>query len=103
MTGEATRGDPAGSSPRGPALSAGLTARIRTVVTEADTAIAVGSGDVPVLGTPRLLALAEAATVAAAAPHLEPGRTSVGTQVSLDHRRASPVGSLVHHLDVGGL
>jgi fluoroacetyl-CoA thioesterase len=77
------------------ALSAGLTARIRTVVTEADTAIAVGSGDVPVLGTPRLLALAEAATVAAVAPHLQPGRTSVSTQVRLDHRKASPVGAQV--------
>jgi fluoroacetyl-CoA thioesterase len=95
MTGEASRGDPGGSSPREAILSAGLTARISTVVTAADTAIAAGSGDVPVLGTPRLLALAEAATVAAIAPHLQPGRTSVGTQVSLDHRKASPVGSQV--------
>jgi fluoroacetyl-CoA thioesterase len=95
MTGEASGGTLREPSPRGVALSAGLTARIRTVVTEADTAIAAGSGDVPVLGTPRLLALAEAATVAAVAPHLQPGRTSVGTQVSLDHRKASPVGSQV--------
>ena len=35
------------------------------VVGEEDTAIAAGSGDVPVLATPRLLALAEAASVAA--------------------------------------
>src|SRR5947207_2067990 len=52
-----------------------------------------GSGDVPVLATPRLLALAEAATVAAIAPHLAPGMTSVGTSASLEHRRASPVGT----------
>ena len=58
-----------------------------------DTAAALGSGDVPVLGTPRLLALAEAATVAAVAPHLAPGQTTVGTAVTLEHRRASPVGS----------
>jgi fluoroacetyl-CoA thioesterase len=95
MTGEASGRDPGGSSTCGSALSRGLTARIRTVVTEADTAIAVGSGDVPVLGTPRLLALAEAATVAAVAPHLRPGQTSVGTLVRLDHRKASPIGAQV--------
>ena len=47
------------------ALAPGLTARVELTVTDADTAQAVGSGDVPVLGTPRVLALAEAATVAA--------------------------------------
>ena len=74
-------------------MSAGLRATVRATVTEADTAEAMGSGDVPVLGTPRLLALAEAATVAAVAPHLAPGQTTVGTAVTLEHRRASPVGS----------
>jgi fluoroacetyl-CoA thioesterase len=76
-------------------LAPGLTAKLSVTVTEADTAIAAGSGDVPVLGTPRLLALAEAATVAAIAPHLPPGQTSVGTRVILEHRRASPVGAQV--------
>jgi predicted thioesterase len=66
---------------------------VRAEVTEADTAAAMGSGDVPVLATPRLLALAEAATVAAVAPQLADGLTSVGTSVSLEHRRASPVGA----------
>jgi predicted thioesterase len=66
-----------------------------TVVTEADTALAAGSGDVPVLATPRLLALAEAATVAAVTPQLAAGQTSVGTAARLEHRRASPVGTLV--------
>ena len=65
------------------------------VVADADTAISAGSGDVPVLATPRLLALAEAAAVAAIAPHLAPGMTSVGTSASLEHRRASPVGAEV--------
>ena len=49
-------------------FTTGLTARVELTVTDADTAQAVGSGDVPVLGTPRVLALAEAATVAATAP-----------------------------------
>jgi predicted thioesterase len=66
---------------------------VRAEVTEADTAAAMGSGDVPVLATPRLLALAEAATVAAVAPQLADGLTSVGTSVRLEHRRASPVGA----------
>ncbi len=74
-------------------LSVGLRASVRAVVGHPDTAAALGSGDVPVLGTPRLLALAEAATVAAVAPHLAPGQTTVGTAVTLEHRRASPVGS----------
>jgi fluoroacetyl-CoA thioesterase len=74
-------------------LSIGLNASVRAVVTESDTATALGSGDVPVLGTPRLLALAEAAAVAAVASQLAVGETTVGTSVLLEHRRASPVGS----------
>ena len=76
-------------------IAAGQRASVSAVVADADTAIQAGSGDVPVLATPRLLALAEAATVAAIAPHLAPGMTSVGTSASLEHRRASPVGAEV--------
>jgi fluoroacetyl-CoA thioesterase len=75
----------------GAALSVGLRATVRAVVTEADTAAAMGSGDVPVLATPRLLALAEAAAIAAIAPYLDEASTSVGTSASLEHRRASPL------------
>lgn len=64
-------------------------------VTDADTAQAVGSGDVPVLGTPRLIALAEAATVAATATRLEPGSTTVGTRIEFDHLAATAVGRRV--------
>ncbi|MFE9690734.1 thioesterase family protein [Micromonospora sp. NPDC005806] len=70
----------------------GLTARVELTVTDADTALAVGSGDVPVLGTPRVLALAEAATVAATASRMPPGSTTVGIRVELEHRAATPVG-----------
>ncbi|MGO8883325.1 MAG: thioesterase family protein [Streptosporangiaceae bacterium] len=69
-------------------LAVGLRATVRHAVTEADTAIAAGSGDVAVLATPRLLALAEAASVAAIAPQLEDEQTSVGTAAQLEHRRA---------------
>ena len=51
-----------------------------------EAAVALGSGDVDVLGTPRLLAwLRGGDVVAAAGPLLSPGRTSVGTRVELEH------------------
>jgi predicted thioesterase len=76
-------------------LAPGLSGRVELTVTEADTALAVGSGDVPVLGTPRVLALAEAATLAALAPRMPPGSTSVGVRVELEHLLATPVGRTV--------
>ncbi|PZF84884.1 thioesterase family protein [Micromonospora deserti] len=78
-----------------PPFAPGLAARVELTVTDADTAQAVGSGDVPVLGTPRVLALAEAATVAATATRMPSGSTSVGVRVELDHRSATPVGRTV--------
>jgi fluoroacetyl-CoA thioesterase len=78
-----------------PELAAGLTARVELTVTDADTAQALGSGDVPVLGTPRVLALAEAATVAATARQLPGGLTTVGIRAEVDHRAATPVGRRV--------
>src|SRR5690348_14598359 len=73
----------------------GAVTRVQLTVTDADTAQAMGSGDVPVLGTPRVLALVEAATVGATANRLPPGATTVGTRVELDHRLATPVGRTV--------
>ena len=76
-------------------IEKGRTASLQFTVTEDDTASAVGSGDLPVLGTPRLLAWAEAATCAAIVEDLGPGESSVGTRVQLDHVAASPVGASV--------
>jgi len=73
----------------------GLMSIASIVVADSDTATAMGSGDVPVLATPRLLALAEAAAVAAITPSLDPGLTSVGTSAVLEHKRPSPVGAEV--------
>ena len=64
-------------------------------VKHADTAIALGSGDVAVLGTPRLVGLAEAATIAAIADRLDQQETTVGVAVQIEHLGASSVGSLV--------
>jgi fluoroacetyl-CoA thioesterase len=71
----------------------GRAVAFRHSVTGADTAAALGSGEVPVLGTPQVLALAERAILAAVAGALEPGTTTVGTRVELDHLAASPVGA----------
>jgi len=76
-------------------FSVGATADVTHAVAEADTATALGSGDVPVLGTPRVLALLEAATVAAVAPSLTDGQTTVGTRISLEHQAATPIGRTV--------
>ncbi|WFF00374.1 hotdog domain-containing protein [Micromonospora sp. WMMD964] len=78
-----------------PAFAPGLTAQVELTVTDADTAQAVGSGDVPVLGTPRVLALAEAATVAATATGMPPGFTTVGTRVEVEHLAPTVVGRTV--------
>lgn len=59
------------------------------------TAEALGSGDVPVLGTPALLALAERACVEAIADDLPEGQTSVGAWAEIDHLKATPVGEMV--------
>jgi fluoroacetyl-CoA thioesterase len=78
------------------AVTPGLRATVDTVVTSADTAQALGSGEVAVLGTPRVVALAEAATVRAVAGHLEPGCTTVGARVEVDHLAPTSVGTAVH-------
>ncbi len=52
-----------------------------------DLASAIGSGDVPVLGTPALLALAESACVAAIAHDLPEGGTSVGQWAEIEHEK----------------
>ena len=64
-------------------------------VTHHDTAAAIGSGSLPVLATPRLLAWLEAATCACLEPVLSAGATSVGTRVQLEHLAASPVGAQI--------
>lgn len=74
----------------------GQTASLSFDVTDADTAAALGSGDLPVLATPRVLAWLEAATVAALAPSLGAASTSVGTRVEIEHLAATPVGATVH-------
>ena len=76
-------------------LQPGLTASITRTVADGDTAPALGSGDVPVLATRRLIAWCEAATVAAVEGHIGDGETTVGTRVEIDHLAATTVGKPV--------
>lgn len=66
-------------------MEPGLEARVEHVVSDADTAQAIGSGDVAVLGTPRLVALCEEAAVRAIARALDAASTSAGTRIDLHH------------------
>jgi fluoroacetyl-CoA thioesterase len=76
-------------------IQVGDTATLEQVVTQADTALAMGSGDVPVLATPRAIAWAEAATCAAVAERLQPGETTVGSAIGIEHRAPTRVGEVV--------
>ena len=76
-------------------LHPGLSAEVTLTVTDADTALAIGSGSVPVLATPRVIALCEQTSVKAVENDLAPGTTTVGMRVQLDHLAPTPVGQTV--------
>ena len=61
-------------------------------VTDDLTAIAMGSGSLPVFSTPAMIALMEAAAVAAIDHLLPEGQASVGIEVNVRHLSATPVG-----------
>ncbi len=88
-----------------PPVLPGLTATMTYRVGGDDTAWALGSGALEVLGTPRLLAWMESATCSALAGQLASGESSVGTRVTLEHLKASSVGepvtvcATVQHVD----
>lgn len=73
----------------------GLSARIELEVTEADTAEAFGSGSVPVLATPRLIALCEEASCLAVDAHLAANGTSVAKRLQFDHLVPVGIGATV--------
>lgn len=76
-------------------LSPGLHASVKLVVSDADTAIAHHSGEVPVLATPRLIALCEEAAHSAVAGDIPAGQTTVGMRVQVDHLHPTNIGSAV--------
>ena len=65
------------------------------MVTEAVTAVAMGSGDMPVLATPSMMALMENAAMQAVADHLPEGSTTVGGHIASSHLKPSKLGDTV--------
>lgn len=76
-------------------LETGLTHTSSLTVTEALTAKAMGSGDLPVLATPAMMALMENAAMTAVAPELPEGSTTVGGHIESSHLKPTPVGAEV--------
>lgn len=76
-------------------MEIGLTFTSTTVVDNTNTAVALGSGDMEVFATPAMVALMENAAMNAVAPHLEAGQTTVGTEISTTHIKASALGATI--------
>lgn len=74
-------------------LEKGISATSRTTVTAADTAAAMGSGDMPVFATPAMAALMENAAMRAVAAELPEGATTVGAEMNIAHIKPSGVGA----------
>jgi fluoroacetyl-CoA thioesterase len=77
-------------------LVPGLSAEIEITVSEAETALKLGSGSIAVYATPALVALMEHAAVRALEGHLSTGQTTVGGRIDVRHTAATPVGMQVH-------
>ena len=76
-------------------IQEGLTHTSRLTVTEAVTAIEMGSGDMPVLATPAMMALMENAAMLAVADHLPEGSTTVGGHIASSHIKPSKLGDTI--------
>lgn len=76
-------------------LQEGLTHTSQLTVNEAVTAVAMGSGDMPVLATPSMMALMENAAMLAVADHLPVGCTTVGGHITSFHLKPSKLGDTV--------
>ena len=76
-------------------LEIGLKHTSELIVEEHLTAIDMGSGDMPVLATPAMLALMENAAMIAVADELPDGCTTVGGHIESSHVRPSKIGEKV--------
>ena len=76
-------------------IKPGRSSSVELLVSDGDTAVAAKSGEVPVLGTPRIVALVEEAAVASIHSELGVGQTTVSMQVQLDHLAPTAVGHTV--------
>lgn len=76
-------------------LEAGIKNKKDMIVTEENTAKAVGSGGLEVFATPALIALAEKTAYESVIPYLEEGQGTVGTNINIKHIAATPIGMKV--------
>jgi predicted thioesterase len=76
-------------------IEVGLKHTSELMVTDAVTAIHMGSGDMPVLATPAMMALMENAAMLAVANDLPEGCTTVGGYIASSHLKPSKVGDRV--------
>ena len=76
-------------------MNIGLTHTSTLEVTDEKTAVSLGSGDMPVLATPAMLALMENAAMLAVAGELPQGSTTVGGHISSSHLMPTPKGATV--------
>lgn len=76
-------------------LEPGISGEVELTVADDDTAIAMRSGTVPVLATPRVVALCEEAALLAVDGRLGGTETTVGMRVQLDHLAPTALGSRV--------
>ena len=76
-------------------MNIGLTHTSVLLVSDAHTAQAMGSGDMPVLATPVMIALMENAAMLAVDQELPEEQTTVGTHIDVSHLKPSPVGAEV--------
>lgn len=76
-------------------IQIGLKGRSEAVVTEQNTAAAMGSGLVPVFATPCMIALMENAAANSLLPFLAEDEGSVGTHLDVAHSSATPIGMKV--------
>ena len=76
-------------------MEIGLSYTSTVVVDNSNTAVALGSGDMDVFATPAMVALMENAAMNAVAPHIEQGQTTVGTQITTNHIKASALGATI--------
>ena len=76
-------------------LQEGLQHTSQLTVDDTVTAIAMGSGNMPVLATPAMMALMENAAMLAVADHLPQGCTTVGGHIASSHLKPSKLGETV--------
>ena len=76
-------------------IEIGLKHTSELTVTDTLTAIKMGSGDMPVLATPAMMALIENAAMLAVADELPKGSTTVGGHIESSHLKPSKIGDKV--------